>query len=411
MMVRLRTLIGVTICVCSGCEETPRLDEPVFHTPADPSQEELPPGKEVDDDKTPVGSIPKKEGQAKLSALLQRLEEASEQTTQAEDELPLFFGAVTDAKGNRYVGQFKNGKRHGYGTYHFVTGDRFEGEYRNGLREGYGTYQFKKGDRYVGYFHKGKYHRWGAYFFTNGDKFFGEYENGLRNGKGTHARINGERYEGEFLAGKRHGLGRCTFSNGERYAGAWKNGEPDGWGSFHYANHPKSPKDILFKTQLNTAAASPPSPPPATRENLIAGDRFLVEALQLNSRAKALGHSAPTDADHGPLPTFAPTLPTTADEPLSPALRELPGGDRYVGQLRDGQPHGQGAYLFSGGERYVGDFLHGLHHGQGLLVLDDGRRYLGEWANGLRHGYGVLYDQEGQVVREGEWRKDEPMAP
>ena len=101
-----------------------------------------------------ISATPKKvapeEGKAQLDALLKRLEEASEEVTQAEGDLELVGGAVADSKGNRYVGQLKNGKRHGYGSYHFANGDKYEGEYRSGEKQGYGTYQFKSGARYEG---------------------------------------------------------------------------------------------------------------------------------------------------------------------------------------------------------------------------------------------------------------------
>jgi len=396
--------------ICAGCDQAPQLKDADKAGLPSQALQELPPVEEEQDEKAKPSAISPQEEKAKLAALLGRLEQASEEVAQAEDELPLVFGAVTDAKGNRYVGQFKDGKRHGYGTYQFATGDRYEGEYRDGRREGYGNYQFKKGDRYVGYFQKGKYHRWGAYFFPNGDKFFGEYNNGLRNGKGTHVQVSGERYEGEFLDGKRHGLGRCDFGNGDLYAGSWKNGEPDGWGTFHYAGKAFVPKNTSFDSPTKNPVGS--TPPPEIRDNLRAGDHFLLDALQLRESGGTETTAKPIARN--PLPPLAllpPNMPSKGDEPLTPSLQELPGGDRYVGQLRDGQPHGQGAYLFSGGERYVGDFIHGLHHGQGLLVLGDGRRYLGEWQNGLRHGYGVLYDQKGLVEREGDWQQDVPVEP
>jgi len=413
MRLRAHLLLALAAGCVVGCEETPLLKERsgVTHDPH--ADAELTPREESADAKSPVTDLPPEEGRAKLAALLERLEEASEQAAQAEDDIPLVFGAVADAKGNRYVGQFKDGKRHGYGTYQFANGDRFEGEYLNGKREGYGTYQFKKGDRYVGYFHDGKYHRWGAYFFPNGDKYFGQYTNGKRNGKGTLSRANGERYEGEFKEGKRHGLGHCAFSNGDHYAGSWKNGEPEGWGTYHYgSNKAASGKTGGSTAQTSTTKESPSAKlpeglPPETRDALATGDQFLTEALQLNpNSANALPPFNPS-VDSSLNSPLSLAFPSNADKPLVPTLRELPGGDRYVGQLRDGQPHGQGAYLFSDGERYVGDFLHGRHHGQGLLILGDGRRYLGEWKDGLRHGYGVLYDPEGLVEREGHWIQDQ----
>ncbi len=407
---RLRFIFVTVTAGLGGCEETPLLAPP--ETKADSLTEaELLPQEESADTKAPRTSIPKEEGQAKLAALLERLEAASEQVAQAEDDLPLVFGAIADSKGNRYVGQFKNGKRHGYGSYQFANGDRYEGEYEEGRREGFGSYQFKKGDRYVGYFSNGKYHQRGAYFFPNGDKYFGQYANGKRNGKGTLSKANGERYEGDFQEGKRHGLGRCTFSNGDHYSGSWKNDEPDGWGAYRYDDQKTDQRKIEGSTSSaitnkeHSTANSPEELSPETRDALLAGELFLSEALQSSPNAEDA-----LPADSSPVDQLPPGLPSNPDNPLVPTLRELPGGDRYVGQFRDGQPHGQGAYLFSGGERYVGDFLHGRHHGQGLLVLGDGRRYLGEWKDGLRHGYGVLYDPEGQVEREGHWALDEPVG-
>ena len=411
MNLLLRCLAPTLALVWTGCEEVPLVRETSEeHLDEMQAEGEMPPLEENVENKGPTDTISKEEGGTKLAALMERLEDAREEAVRAEDDLPLVFGAVADSKGNRYVGQFKDGKRHGYGSYQFASGDRYEGEYKDGRRDGYGSYQFKKGDRYVGYFHKGKYHRWGAYFFANGDKYFGQYENGSRNGKGTLACANGERYEGEFKDGKRHGLGRCTFENGDRYAGSWKNNDPDGWGTYYYFRKEGIRKENNGATPQNPSIKDPVAVDHSqnnlsqeTREALLSGDAFLAEALQLEQNTA-------TNPSNVPLVASLPPLRSTdGDEPLTPTLRELPGGDSYVGQLRDGQPHGQGAYLFSDGERYVGDFLHGRHHGQGLLVLPDGSRYLGEWKDGQRHGYGVLYDPEGHVAKEGHWSKDEPV--
>ena len=44
--------------------------------------------------------------------------------------------------GDKYVGNFKNGKKHGQGTYTNANGDKHVGEYNNGKRHGQGTYTF-----------------------------------------------------------------------------------------------------------------------------------------------------------------------------------------------------------------------------------------------------------------------------
>jgi len=43
------------------------------------------------------------------------------------------------ANGNKYVGEYKDGKRNGEGTYTFVDGNKFVGEYKDGKRSGQGT--------------------------------------------------------------------------------------------------------------------------------------------------------------------------------------------------------------------------------------------------------------------------------
>ena len=329
----------------TGCEQAPVIEESSLGEVEIGSEEELPPEPETRTSEAIPKKVSAKEGRAKLNALLERLEGASEEVAQAEGDLPLVFGAVADSKGNRYVGQLKNGKRHGYGSYQFANGDKYEGEYRDGEKQGYGTYEFKKGDRYVGYFEDGQYHQWGAYLFANGDKYFGQYTKGKRNGKGTLSRANGERYEGEFKGGKRHGLGRCTFKNGDRYAGSWKNDEPDGWGSYHYSYRAGQEKTDGSTTNVSSTRESfanlPAGLDSAAREALAAGDTFLAEALQLPGQPSE-NHDQGT-----PDPSLVAQLPLVlspgADQPLVPSLQELPGGDRYVGQLRDGLPHGQGA--------------------------------------------------------------------
>jgi hypothetical protein len=59
-------------------------------------------------------------------------------------------GAVNFANGDRYEGEFQNGKFHGWATYYHLAdnpflGDRYVGEFRNGQRHGQGRYTFSNG--------------------------------------------------------------------------------------------------------------------------------------------------------------------------------------------------------------------------------------------------------------------------
>ena len=75
------------------------------------------------------------------------------------------------SNGEKYVGEYKDGKKHGQGTYTYGKG-KWEG------------------DKYVGEFKDGKHHGKGTYTFHDGGKYVGEWKDGIR-GNGTSYDING----------------------------------------------------------------------------------------------------------------------------------------------------------------------------------------------------------------------------
>jgi hypothetical protein len=70
-----------------------------------------------------------------------------------------------------------------------------------------GVHNFKNGDRYVGEFKDGKLNGWGTYFHLANNQF------------------RGDKYTGQFLNGFRQGSGRYTVANGgETLEGIWNSG-------------------------------------------------------------------------------------------------------------------------------------------------------------------------------------------
>ncbi len=53
---------------------------------------------------------------------------------------------------NRYVGQWENGARNGYGVFFYSNGARYEGEWKNNLKNGFGIMIYEDGKRYIGRF-------------------------------------------------------------------------------------------------------------------------------------------------------------------------------------------------------------------------------------------------------------------
>ena len=62
-------------------------------------------------------------------------------------------GTVTGGKGIHvfgYVGEWKDGKKNGQGTYTYSNGGQYVGEYEKDKRHGQGAYTKSNGDKYVG---------------------------------------------------------------------------------------------------------------------------------------------------------------------------------------------------------------------------------------------------------------------
>ena len=78
------------------------------------------------------------------------------------------FGPSSQWTGDKYVGEFRNGKRNGQGTYTFATGDKYVGQHRNGKRHGQGTFTFANGNKYVGEFRNGKFYGQGTFTIADG---------------------------------------------------------------------------------------------------------------------------------------------------------------------------------------------------------------------------------------------------
>ena len=92
------------------------------------------------------------------------------------------YGTYVFANGNKYVGEFKEGKRHGQGTFTWVDGEKYVGEYKKGKQSGQGTNFFKNGAKYIGEYKDGKWHGQGTYYWADGRKDVGIFENNKLNG-------------------------------------------------------------------------------------------------------------------------------------------------------------------------------------------------------------------------------------
>ena len=111
-----------------------------------------------------------------------------------------------------YYGEFNfNGKRHGYGEYHWDSGNWYRGEFRNGVRTGYGEYHYYNGDWYEGPFLDGKFEGEGKYHWASGELYIGHFSNDIMSGEATY-----------------------YYTDGAIIIGRFRNDEPD-YGTFYWS--------------------------------------------------------------------------------------------------------------------------------------------------------------------------------
>jgi hypothetical protein len=92
--------------------------------------------------------------------------------------------AVNSKTEEKYVGEWRNGKREGFGVeYNTDESKKYEGNFKNNKYHGNGTMFFKDKERYVGKFKDGIMHGDGYYYYKNGDRIVANWVNGKKQGK------------------------------------------------------------------------------------------------------------------------------------------------------------------------------------------------------------------------------------
>lgn len=119
-------------------------------------------------------------------------------------------------------------------------------------KNGQGTYTWTDGAKYVGEFKDGKWNGEGT-FTTSMGTYVGGWKDNNKDGLGTLTWVSGEfagdKYVGEFKDDKKHGQGIYTWASGSKYAGKFKDGQLYKQGTWTYEDG-RVEKGILEKDKL-----------------------------------------------------------------------------------------------------------------------------------------------------------------
>ncbi len=128
-----------------------------------------------------------------------------------------------ESAGSVYDGQWRDDKKHGFGTEHPIDiydpdGRWYVGEWRNGKRHGHGIETMDNGDVYNGEWCDGKYHGHGIKILANDNIYNGEWKYGEYHGYGIET-VNGDVYDGAWAKGEKCGKYVEILKNGDIHEG------------------------------------------------------------------------------------------------------------------------------------------------------------------------------------------------
>lgn len=143
------------------------------------------------------------------------------------------------SNGDVYYGEFKDGKRHGYGKYTWANGGYYEGEWQENERTGVGHQVWTDGTEYIGDYKINKWEGRGLRISSNGAIKSGIFHNDNFEGDGIAILGNKDMIVGDFVDG--FACGECIYSwvDGEVYYGMMSNGNFEGYGCYHFKSGDK----------------------------------------------------------------------------------------------------------------------------------------------------------------------------
>lgn len=306
------------------------------------------------------------------------------------------------SNGDTYEGYWRDGKRHGSGRLTTVQGDVCEGIWTDDQFTGCGQCLVSSGTNRIGQFKEGKLHGFGILKEAN-SMFFGEFEEGQRKGigvlymsareitvgnwtieglqgQGLELMLSGVRW-GSYESGQLHGDATNIDANGIRYEGGWRRGQKQGKGvEFYPAEH--------FTGLWNQDNITPNGVYNYSEEYRLRYEK--KTNARYRKRAKA-------------------SLELSESVLAEPWLHRIGPADNsegvYEGQVsRKAQRHGYGVQRYAeNGDVYEGDWRQDGRWGQGRLRSRGGQVCEGVWEMDTFTGWGsCIYANETSV--KGQWQ-------
>ena len=329
-------------------------------------------------------------------------------------------GIYLYANGDKYAGEWKDGKRHGQGIitwgnnkqkiylsklnnapafiYGAGFGDfpeysnlkilncsKYEGEFRDNQQDGYGVLTFEEGMTWTGLFNEDRLSMgcisgdceddYGVYLMLWTDLYVGKFKDGQRHGKGTytwgpvsekyyspdmkHLASVGSQYVGDWENNRRNGIGVQTSNDGSRYEGEYRNHQKNGKGIYVSAELDYEGIGALLSSNIDSnyvVITKVYRGFPSEKAGLIEGDKIL-EVNGKNAKDKTTQEliSILKGTTNSEINILIERNGNNLTFRFNREKVKLPSYT-YTGEFKDDKRHGQGIYISRFGEKYQGLF-------------------------------------------------------
>ena len=252
-----------------------------------------------------------------------------------------------------------------------------------------GSWTWKNGDKYYGDWQNGRRTGKGTYTWAEGGKYTGEFKDESLHGQGTHITAAGSKYVGEFKDDAYNGRGILYLADGSiSESGLWKD------------NNIVTSQYVDPNTFTRIARSFQGSANSDDERIERQRSQSRIPACLVSGYSDNCFGTYTNDSGYRYVGEWK------ANKQHGQGTAVFADGDKYVGEFKDGKRNGQGTYTFVDGTTQTGEWRDEKQHGQGTTTFADGRKYVGEYKDHRFSGKGIFYLANGSVSQSGIWNDD-----
>lgn len=142
-----------------------------------------------------------------------------------------------------YVGEFRQGYRHGYGELTWQDESCYVGRFVNNNQEGYGCFKWRNKHKFEGEWLDNYMHGQGRYEWPDGTAFEGQYQMNLKHGEGTFLSKDGHQMNCRWVHGKPSGSVSFRTPHADSQPTVWNEGVMLSWATKSEEGTPRGQND------------------------------------------------------------------------------------------------------------------------------------------------------------------------